>query len=245
MKASSSEVAEIGYYIPSYKRADAVTTLDWMPYATLVVRESEASDYREHNPEAKILPVEDSQICSAVKVRNWILDNAPEDLIVQCDDDVDVIEYCNHQNQHRLTNEDLLMECERVAVMIDDLHLGYGAVSCAFKPMAHEGEFTFNHSCGVLSWYDKRYLKARYDEGCELNDDLDFALQELLYNRIFLCVEYIYIKAGRDTNPGGNSVNKSRAMQARAREYMKQKWGDAFDMKGIDGGGGVHIKVKR
>ena len=75
----------IGIYVPSYKRYDRIMTWNVLNDCTYVVRESEEEAYREAGI-TKILTGPDEEINSLAKVRQWIIDNTPEDIVIQCDD---------------------------------------------------------------------------------------------------------------------------------------------------------------
>ena len=64
-----------GIYIPSYRRADTITTHKLLEYYKVVVRQSGAEEYAQTIPAENILPVEDEKINSVCKVWNWIIDN--------------------------------------------------------------------------------------------------------------------------------------------------------------------------
>lgn len=76
-------------YIPSYKRAKTACTHKILEYYTYVVRQSELQEYIDAGIDPDhIWAVEDSKINNLVKVVNYIVDNAPEDIICMIDDDV-------------------------------------------------------------------------------------------------------------------------------------------------------------
>ena len=84
----SEEYEKIGMYCPSYARAETTTTFKILPELTYVVRKSEEQAYRNAGVE-KIWAVEDSEIDNLCKVSNYIIDNAPENIIFTVDDDTD------------------------------------------------------------------------------------------------------------------------------------------------------------
>ncbi len=57
--------------ILSHKRADAVDTLSILPESILCVPESQAAEYREHNPYTEILTHPDTVVGFSPKVR-WV-----------------------------------------------------------------------------------------------------------------------------------------------------------------------------
>ena len=86
-------------------------------------------------------------------------------------------------------------------------------------------EFRFQSTIGLICWFNKAGLKSRYDTNIRFKADIDFQLQELLYNRIIIVPEYFRAKAIYDKNEGGNSVDKN----TKTIKYMKTKWGRYYE----------------
>lgn len=81
--------ASFGIYIPSYKRAKTCITHKWLDNYRYVVRKSEEKDYIAAGiPPENILAVHDNQINGMVKVNQWLIDNAKEEIICILDDDI-------------------------------------------------------------------------------------------------------------------------------------------------------------
>ena len=81
-----------GIYIPSYKRAKTCTAHKFLEYGTYIVRASEYEEYveamKDYTDHIKVQAVEDSLICGLTEVNQWLIDNAPEDIIAILDDDI-------------------------------------------------------------------------------------------------------------------------------------------------------------
>lgn len=83
------EEVSLGIYIPSYKRAKTCITHKWLENYRYVVRKSEERDYIAAGiPPENILAVQDDQINGMVKVNQWLIDNAKEEIICILDDDI-------------------------------------------------------------------------------------------------------------------------------------------------------------
>ena len=81
------EELHLGVYVPSYQRYDDKERIyDHLEYCTYVVRKSEEELYRKNGIE-NIWAIEDELIDSMHKVFQYIIDNAPEDIVVIIDDD--------------------------------------------------------------------------------------------------------------------------------------------------------------
>ena len=221
------EMLEIGVYVPSYQRYnDKERIYDHLEYCTYVVRKSEEELYRKNGIE-NIWAIEDELIDSMHKVFQYIIDNAPEDIVVIIDDDGKMI-YRNVAT-YDMTKEEASMEIERIAQMMVDLNIGYACTDAVPAPYYYDAEFKFKGMSGGLKWFYKKCLKSRIDEKTNYNFDLDIELQELLQNRIIFKPIYFIDVGGQDTNKGGSNTDKNQEKRIAGIEYMKLKWGKYFD----------------
>lgn len=170
----------------------------------------------------------DNEVNNAIKTYWWIVDHAPEDIIFIADDDIEDMMYRLDDTTRLNKDKDTIMaEIERIAQLMVDLNVGYACIDATGIPYGYDGEFAFKGTSGSLKWVYKKVLKARPDEKCKYNYDLDLVLQELLYNRIILKPRYIICKDYQDVNAGGDS-SKLRQDQIDSIENMKRKWGKYF-----------------
>ena len=221
------EELKLGIYVPSYGRAETTTTFQLLDYCTYVVRKSEEEAYKARGIK-DVWAVPDHEIDNLVKVTNYINDNSPEKIIFTIDDDVDYFMYRMDKNE-KITDKEVVMgEVERIAQLMLDLNIGFGAEDAAIAPWNYISEFTFKGTTGAMRWYNKDVYKSRFDEKVYHNCDLDVMLHELLVNRIILRPMYFCVKAGTDTNAGGNS-SKTRQAQIDCALEMKRRWGRYFD----------------
>ena len=218
---------DFNIYVPSYGRAETTTTFKLLEYCTYVVRKSQEEQYKARGIE-NIWAIEDYKIDNLCKVSNYIVDNSPEKVIFTIDDDVDYFLYRLDKNVKIDDKEIIMGEIERIAQIIVDLGIGFAAEDAAIAPWNYSAEFTFKGTTGAMRWYNKDAYKARFKEEVYHNCDLDVVLQELLVNRIILRPMYFCVKAGTDTNSGGNS-SKTRKEQKDCAYEMKRKWGKYFD----------------
>lgn len=218
-----------GIYVPSYRRAKTTTTYKLLDYYTYIVRESEYQDYVDAGvPKKNIRPVPDKEIDSMIKVANWITDNAEEDVIAMLDDDIDAFIYRLDDNTNFTDPETVTAELERIAQIMHDLEIGYGSVDAAVTPWNYNQEFEFKGTSGGMRWINRKVYKSKFLEEIGYCCDIDVVLHELLVNRIILKPKYLCLKAGTDTNEGGNS-SKKRADMLASVELMKHKWGKYYD----------------
>lgn len=219
----------VGIYVPSYKRSDCIKTDKVLNDCTYVVRESEKELYRAAGVR-KILTAPDQEINSLPKVRQWIIDNTPEDIVIQVDDDIERFSYVNKINMEEIADPDVVDgELLRIAQILSDLNLGFASIRMQESVVKYNEEFRFFSTIGLVCWFNKAGLKSRYDENVKFKADTDFQLSELLTNRIIIVPEYLRAKAKYDKNSGGNNVHKnSRSMQDTI-EYLKTKWGKYYE----------------
>lgn len=218
----------VGIYVPSYKRYENLHDKKLLSAGcTYVVRKSEENLYRSEGCE-NLIAVEDEKINSLGKVRQWIIDNAKEDVIIQIDDDVKRLCYVLKANERDLEESEVIDELLRVSQILLDLELGFASLSMSPDLRKHKSEFLWKAITGGVCWFNKKAIKGKYEPDL-MKVDADFMLQELLYNRICIVPDYIGLYAQHDTNKGGNNVNKSYARLVTANNYLKTKWGRHYD----------------
>ena len=203
----------LGIYVPSYRRPNRIITEHLLNSCTYVVRKSEEEAYRTAGVK-KILAVEDELINNMSKTRQWIIDNTPEDIVMQIDDDISSI---------------IDMEFLRIAQILEDLHLGFASITVTSKPWSYTQEFQFAGLCGGIYWFNKEWYKAQMDIKADVKEDTDKVLQELLHNRIIIIPKYLAMNAGIDTNEGGDNINKNMRKIVECNEYMRLKWGRYYE----------------
>jgi hypothetical protein len=214
-------------YIPSYKRAKTICTHKLLEYYTVVVRESEYDEYREVIPEENLWAVPDGEIDNIVKVVNYIVDHAPEDVICMIDDDIKNMVYRLESNVPLTDPEIITSEFERIAQLMVDLDIGYAATDATRTPWGYSAEYEFKGTSGGMRWFNKKCYKSRFLEEIGYCCDIDVVLHELLVNRIILKPKYLCTHGGTDTNAGGNS-QKVREDQLASVNLMRQKWGKYY-----------------
>ena len=223
---NSLEETMFGIYVPSYKRAHTATTHRFLEYCTYVVRKSEEEAYRNAGIQ-NLLAVDDKKICGLTEVNQWLIDNAPEDVIAILDDDIHHFYYRLETNRSIEDPVLITSELERIAQLLVDLQIGFAATDATTRPFSYDAEFAFKGSAGAVRWINRPVFKARCVKELEYNYDLDLVLQELLINRVILKPKYFCSKGLTDVNDGGAS-SKDRGDQVASVELMKAKWGKYF-----------------
>jgi hypothetical protein len=162
-----------------------------------------------------------------VKVQNWIIENAPEDVVCVLDDDIDHF-YYRLEDSVTITKEEATMELERMCQIQYDLGIGLLGSPIVNTPWGYSAPFKFSGMIGPIRIYNRAVVKARYIQ-MDFFSDTDFALQELLLNRIVLRPDYLVTDAKLETNKGGMNIRRTKRVQEEAAEALRQKWGRHFN----------------
>lgn len=235
-------MSSLNIYVRSYNRYDNIQTGKLVDYCTYVVRKSQEDKYKAAG--VKTLGVEDDQISGGAKVLNWLIENAPEDVIVVLDDDIKRFKY-------RLDNfypiEDTTVatqELERMAQLVYDLDIAYATVAGHTNLKYYDRPFKFVGVNAGVKVFNRRKVKGRFDQSIRFLYDDDFQMQELLHNRIVLLSEYFLVDSYLDTNKGGANDNKSADEWWFNHEEMCRRWGKYYIPPTGDSGSG-RLNVKR
>lgn len=222
------EIVKAGIYVPSYKRSADTTTWKIVPGCRYVVRKSEEKLYRAAGVQ-NVIGVKDELICSFSKVNNWVIENAEETLICIMDDDIESFHYRIGYTLERIDDIGIVLDeiCRMLQTMYD-LRIGYGGITQTISPYNYNKEIALCGMTGQMRFVNRDVVKARFPE-IKFFPDIDFALTELMYNRIIFRPNYFCVRAGLETNGGGN--NTTRTSKQRYETYekiMRPKWGKYF-----------------
>lgn len=137
-------------YVASYHRAAETKVHKLLEYCTYVVRESEAEAYRNAGIES-VWGVPDELICSFGKVQNYIIENAPEDIVCVLDDDIESFAYCLEKAEVITNITTPTRELERWGQLMADLDIGLcGSRIVISLPYGYTGEFNFQAMVGPI-----------------------------------------------------------------------------------------------
>ena len=223
-----NENPRFGIYIISYGRWERgiITGKNFVNYR-YVVRKSQEQQYRDHGF-GDVWAIEDSEINSYGKVFNYLVDNAPEDVIAIVDDDIDHFAYRFEKLTDIEDPEIVESEFTRLAQILYDLKLGLCTGTPNQNIYTFNGEFTWTGIPGAWKIINRKCLKARMDPSIGRNMDIDFVMQENLFNRVILHERYLATINYTDalTNTTGTIV--SRKDIDVGLEKMQLKWGKYF-----------------
>lgn len=209
-------------YVISYDRYNHILTQDYVEYCTYVVRKSQEAAYRSAGVRS-ILPVEDTEIDDPDKVRNWLLDHAPEDVIAILDDDIRGFRYRLEEYSAPVDPATATMEIERLAQILVDLDLGFCAGPGHTNLMYYDRPFRFTGIVNSMKIFNLERCSSRFDQRYAYLSDDDFEFQELLTNRVILLADYFLTKNGISST--GSTESKEIKEDA---ALMKSKWGSSY-----------------
>lgn len=214
----------IGYYSPSYKRPNGVITQRRYSEVIYVVRESDADDYINNGHKCWVVP--DSAQGSVCRIRNYILDNAPEEKIVLMDDDISGIGKWERQIERVLDEDDFYQFCEIGFIMAEDLGVKYWGMNLLMDKGAYREYTPFSLKSVILGPFQAfNNLDLRYDENLPLKEDYDLSLQVLnKYRKTLRFNAYHYI-AKQHTNLGGCADYRTREREKEQMDLLIKKWG--------------------
>lgn len=221
---------------PSYKRPAGVKTLAYIPFCKIWVDESEAGEYREHNPGAEIVACPKGVQGNVARVRNYILDtefsNGAE-AVVLVDDDLHCIERFEKDRdgfafgRHILSKDELLPFVEKYSLMAKEIGAKMWGMNCNADAMAFR-QYTPFSTCSVVLGPFGCFLKGnrcRYDESLPLKEDYDMFIQQMNLERVVLRLNGYHYICEQSTIPGGCAAIRNREREAQQFDALQRKWG--------------------
>lgn len=217
----------IKYFAPSYKRPEKSITQINYPAVKLVVRESEAEEYRKNGNEIVVCP--DSAQGNLCRVRNWILDNLFDkdtDCIVILDDDCKFIGRWQEQNQYKFNNEEFKEFCEIHTLLCKDFEYKFWGVNCVTDKGAYR-EYTPYGTLQYIGGPFQAHLKneLRYDENLPLKEDYDITLQHILKFGGALRVNFAHYDVKQAEQEGGCATYRNLEKEKEQFFLLQRKWG--------------------
>lgn len=219
---------KIKIFAPSYKRPEKSITQINYPSVTLVVRESEAEEYRKNGNKIVVCP--DNAQGNLCRVRNWILDNLYEDdteCIVLLDDDCSAISVWQEQNLIKLSDSQLIEFCERQSILTQDSELHFWGLNC----VTDKGAYREYSPLGFLQYIGgpfQGHLKTseiRYDENLPLKEDYDMTLQHIHKYGGCLRINYANYNVKQSEQEGGCATYRNLDREKEQFFLLQKKWG--------------------
>jgi len=221
------EASDMQVVIPSRKRVESCRhTITLFKNPIVCVDESEAEDYADVGAEIVTHP----RTYGLGELRQWILDNFPQRVVVQCNDDVKSLQCCVGRHVRKITDADaiqqILLNSANIAEFIGTSVFTYSPYGSDVRMCWSNDPIRFNRIEGCLFGMIGR--KFRFDPKVRQHDDLDLTFQVLLKDRIVYMDSRFAPEHDFMTKAGGNSEIRGNAAMTEELKYMRSKWGKYF-----------------
>jgi hypothetical protein len=218
---------KVKFFAPSYKRPEKSITQIHYPDVKIVVRESEAEEYRANGNDIVVCP--DSAQGNLCRVRNWILDNLYDDAdcIVIIDDDCSYIGRWEQQSQIKFNMNDLQEFCENIANITKEMGFHFWGLNCVTDKGAYR-EYTPFGTLQYIGGPFQAHLKTsevRYDEELPLKEDYDITLQHIHKYKGCLRVNFAHYNVKQAEQEGGCATYRNLDKEKQQFFALQRKWG--------------------
>jgi len=223
---------EIGIYCPSWKRGRTAFTHEHLSQARYVVAESQRDEY-DGKP---IWVAPDSAQGNLCRIRNWILDNAPEPWILLLDDDFSGLVRWDGNRKVDLSEEQTMEHIEHGFTLAEEWGCVFWGVNCIPDKGAYR-EYTPFSLTNYIGGPWQAFIgppEVRYDEALPLKEDYDLTLQVMNRWRKALRINFLYYKVKQHTNTGGCADYRTMEREVEQFEALRRKWGSQIVR--MDGG---------
>lgn len=213
-----------------------------MPFATLLVPESEKELYEHTGLEINTVP---DEIIGLGPLRNWVLDNYKEHVIIMADDDISHVWVNSRKKGVKITDPEtifqLLVNTAQCAVDLRTSCFGFSQVWDVRKYNATEPFDLAGWVGGVIGVVgrDIRFVDHMFKV------DVDFCLRVLMKDRILWKDNRFSFVQKRDKNLGGNSLFRTSERVEKELTYLEHRWGKYFKRRLSKAGEITNIRVKR
>lgn len=215
---------------PSYKRADKITTHKYLPFVKFYVDESEAEEYRKHNPGVEIVACPKGIQGNVCRVRNYILDRefeAGADAVVMLDDDLKGIYYWEDMERKEVKPEEFLWFIEKYSILAREWGARMWGINVNPDKQVYREYSPFTTKSPVLGPFQVhlRGSDIRYDERLALKEDYDISLQHLNRYRVLLRVMKAFYECKQSEQTGGCAVYRNLEREKEQLLALRKKWG--------------------
>lgn len=245
MEASSLKRLGLRVLILSRGRSGSIArdTCSVLPEdVEVLVPESEVGQYAREIPNP-LLTVPD-EVEGLGMLRNWVLDNIPEESVVMVDDDITSLYQLDLKKSRNVKDRDeALQVLVNAWVMAKDAGAGvFGFSQTDIRKYKGTDPFSLCSWVGGVIGVIGRRLRFRDDP---FKVDIDFCLQNLLVNRIVWVDNRYFWWQHRDNNFGGNAEFRTESAYERSIETLKDKWGDLIKVKTVKTQKRITLNVER
>jgi hypothetical protein len=215
---------DIHIAIKSFRRSSSVTTIEVFPSATIWVPQSQYSAYKKNYKNVVAIPdSEDGNLC---RKSNSILRRSPSKCTLILDDDITSIHRFDNGKDCTLNNTQCMDLVESGFSLASEMQVRLWGINQNSDEMAYASFRPFNLLSPVLGPFNGHLsTELEYDETVEGKDDYDFWLQNICkYHRTLRLNMFHYIH-DHGKKPGGFVSMRTKEVEQRGIDRMKQKWG--------------------
>lgn len=233
--------------IPSKNRADTIEegALHLFPDAIVCVAESERDDYLKVVPANQLL-LHSDDVTGIAPIRQWILDNVDDEVVVQCDDDVSEVISLIGMTTRKIKDVDSI---KAIVMQAAECASDAGCSVFGFNQSWDVRKFNFLKPFKNCLWVGGLIgivgRRIKYDTSLKLRADIDFCLQSLLVDRIIWQDSRFAFVHKRWKGKGGNSTNRSAERHKAEIDYLKRKWGKYLQIEELENDFRLRINVDR
>ena len=224
---------EISINILSYKR-DVVSTLRYLPFATLWVCETEYDKYREKYPDTKIIKMKEGIQGNVSRVRNHILDTEFErgvEAVCILDDDLrgvfrHDINDVNGSESNLLVSDNFIDFLQANSELCLEWGFKLWGLALNKDKLNYLHYIPFNTKAMILGPFSV-HLKnnIRYDERLFLKEDYDLCIQHINRYRGVLRLNSYFYDCKQSVNVGGCAFQRNIEREKEQITLLQKKWG--------------------
>lgn len=220
---------DIKILILSRGRSETISTHKLLPdFIEVLVPDDEKSAY-EKNIKNPIVTIP-KEIKGLGQVRNWVLDNCQEEIVIMIDDDCKKFYCLTGEKTRSITDkEEVLQVLINTAIMAKDLGVHcFGYSQTDIRKYNGTEPFRLCTWVGCIIGIIGRKYRFRNDY---FKVDVDYCLQNLMIDRIVWVDNRYYCYQNRDNNTGGNSQYRTAEEFEKSCVSLIEKWGECIKSK--------------
>jgi hypothetical protein len=232
-------------YCPSYKRSDICRSHLLFDPAKFfyVVREEEEHLYRKKGVNLKVIP--SGAVSNISNTRNWILNNAESDFVVQVDDDISKFSWIYGRKYIDLTVEQLDHVLQNNFQLALDFGVKLWGMNILVDPIAYSINAPYNFDKPILGPFSASIaLDVRYDESLPLKEDYDLFLQVMNKHGKAMRHNYLVYFCDHFKLKGGCQSYRTDEFEAEQKAALQKKWGSDIVRKNERNPDSVNMRIR-
>lgn len=234
--------------IPSRRRSDRIAVAaGLLPSALVTVEESEMDDYLRILPKSRLVPHPPLSGLSAV--RQWILDNREERIVVQADDDLTGVNCMVGRKVRRITDPRAI---ERIIANGAQIASDLGVEAFCWGRNPNPMWFQPHRPIGMVGPVSNTWgivgRSLRFDTQLVSMGDVDANMRALLQSRVIITDNRFYFDHGPIfTGSGGLQGIRTHENRMEGLGILKKRWGQylILDQPSERGATKLQIRVTR